>query len=128
MRAIDLLMSLAKAAHCFQSPDGRFQVRVTPGGCDEILEVRSDAFRDWLLDAYLKEFPGAFRRAGLSTACWLHLKRRSVRMEKPTVHVRALIVVSAALGLGSSVQCRRAVRLAASRTGSVLQRGLDLCV
>ena len=40
----------------------------------------------------------------------------------------ALIVVSAALGLGSSVQCRRAVRLAASRTGSVLQRGLDFCV
>ena len=40
----------------------------------------------------------------------------------------ALIVVSAALGLDSSVQCRRAVRLAASRTGSVRQRGLDLCV
>jgi len=35
----------------------------------------------------------------------------------------ALIVVSAARGLGSSVQSRRVVRLAAARTGSVLQRG-----
>ena len=44
--------------------------------------------------------------------------RRGPRFSDREGDAAALIVVSAVLGLGSSVQCRRAVRLAASRTGA----------
>ena len=86
--AIDLLMSLAKAAHCFQSPDGRFHVRLSAGGCDKILEVRSQAFQDWLLDTYRKEFRALPPSWVVNRVLDALEAGARFAVEKPTVHVR----------------------------------------
>jgi len=98
-RAIDLLMTLAKAAQCFQSADGRFHVRVGLGGCDEILEVRSRAFHDWLLDAYLKEFHALPPRWVVNRVLDALEAGARFAVDKPTVHVRV------GRGLGGNKSC-----------------------
>ncbi len=52
-RAGELLMGLAAGARIFRAGDGRFHARVPVNGRHEILGLKSLAFRDWLVDAYL---------------------------------------------------------------------------
>ncbi len=86
--AIDLLMKLAKAVQCFQSSDGRFHVRVSLGGSDGILDVRSRAFRDWLLDAYIEEFHALPPRWVVNRVLEALEAGARFAVDKPTVQVR----------------------------------------
>ncbi len=47
------LMELAAGVRLFRAADGRFHARVQAGGHHEVFGLRSSAFRDWLVDAYV---------------------------------------------------------------------------
>ena len=55
-RAAELLMGLATGLRVFRAGDGRFHVRVPVNARHEILGLRSNAFRDWLVDAYVSAY------------------------------------------------------------------------
>ena len=61
---IKALFRLAAGAVVFRSADGHFRARVPVNGRREILGLRTEACRDWLADAYLKEYRGAPARVG----------------------------------------------------------------
>ena len=58
------------------------------GGCDEILEVRSQAFQDWLLDTYRKEFRALPPSWVVNRVLDALEAGARFAVEKPTVHVR----------------------------------------
>jgi hypothetical protein len=64
---VEVLLRLASGARAFRSPDGNLYARVPVGDRHEIYGLKSDQFRDWLLDGYrvdCGELPtnGAIRR------------------------------------------------------------------
>ncbi len=61
---------------------------MSAGGCDEILEVRSQAFQDWLLDTYRKEFHALPPRWVVNRVLDALEAGARFAVEKPTVHVR----------------------------------------
>jgi hypothetical protein len=55
-KAGQALMELAEGVRLFRAADGRFHARVQAGGRHEVFGLRSSAFRDWLVDAYVSAF------------------------------------------------------------------------
>jgi hypothetical protein len=54
--AVDRLIRLTADGWLLRSSDGRFMAQVEARGRREIYAIRSPAFRDWLIDGYLREF------------------------------------------------------------------------
>jgi hypothetical protein len=54
--AVERLLRLTANARLFRSIDGRFSVQVDAGSRREVYAIRSAAFRDWLIEGYLREF------------------------------------------------------------------------
>ena len=52
-RPVERLMRLALSAQFFRGADGRFHARVPSKNQHEVVGLKSTAFRDWLLDAYV---------------------------------------------------------------------------
>jgi hypothetical protein len=60
---VNALLSVAETARTFRSPDGRFHAQVTIAERQEVVPLKSTAFRDWLLDSYRSvcdELPSAY--------------------------------------------------------------------
>ena len=55
--AVQVLARLAASARLFRSADGRFCAQVPVGDRLEIYQLKSAAFRDWLIDGYLLDQP-----------------------------------------------------------------------
>jgi hypothetical protein len=53
-QAAEYLMKLAEGVGLFRARDGRIHARVAFGGRHEIFGLRSSAFRDWLVDGYVR--------------------------------------------------------------------------
>ena len=52
---VDVLLRLVSGARLHRGTDGRLYARVPVGGHHDFYELRSAAFRDWLVDAYFLE-------------------------------------------------------------------------
>jgi hypothetical protein len=55
-RELESLLLVASDARVFRSDDGRVHARVAVGGRQEVVELRSARFREWLVDVHLHEF------------------------------------------------------------------------
>jgi hypothetical protein len=84
----DALMELAEGARFFRSAEGDFHAQVRVGECDEIISLRSNVFRDWLVDGYRRVFRVLPSRLSVNRVIGALEARARFEVEKPTVHVR----------------------------------------
>jgi hypothetical protein len=87
-RSAELLMGLVEGARIFRAADGRFHARVAIEGQNELIGLRSKAFRDWLVD----RFVSAYRKLPPSRAVQRVLEALEARarfdVDRPLVYVR----------------------------------------
>jgi hypothetical protein len=87
-RSAELLMGLVEGARIFRAADGRFHARVAIEGQNELIGLRSKAFRDWLVDRYVS----AYRKLPPSRAVQRVLEAVEARarfdVDRPPVYVR----------------------------------------
>ena len=54
--SVELLLRLASCAWFFRLTDGSFHTRVPVGDRNEVIRLKSIAFRNWLVDRYLNKY------------------------------------------------------------------------
>jgi hypothetical protein len=87
-RAAEVLLRLASGARFFRSSDGRFHARVPVGNRNDIVRLKSAAFRDWLVDGYLNECRRLPSHRAVRRVVEALEARARFGVDTPTVYVR----------------------------------------
>ena len=87
-RAGELLMGLASGRWVFRAADGRFHARVPVSGRQAIFGLKSTAFRDWLIDGYMRAHQKLPPRRAIRRVLEGLEARARFETDSPTVYVR----------------------------------------